>query len=97
MLKEKWSHEAESKLNEILAHLVANWSEKEALKFLLKTERVVSLILKRPLLYPLFKQDIRKAVITKQVTLYYKTKGKTLLIVTLFDNRQHPKKLNQIK
>jgi plasmid stabilization system protein ParE len=97
MLKEKWSKEAESKVNEILLYLVTNWTEREAFKFLLKTEKVVSMIIKRPLIYPIFKNDIRKAVISKQVTLYYRIKGRTLLIVTLFDNRQSPNKLKKVK
>ncbi len=97
MLKEQWSKEAEAKLNEILLYLVTNWTEREALKFLLKTERVVLLITKRPLIYPIFKNDVRKAVLSKQTTLYYRVKGRKLLIVTLFDNRQSPKKLKKIK
>lgn len=97
VLKEKWSDEAERKLNDVLLYLTEQWSEKDAFKFLLKTERVVSLILKRPQIYPIFKNDIRKAVVTKQITLYYKVKGKSLLIITLFDNRQNPKKLRKIR
>ncbi len=97
MLKEKWSKEAESKVNEILQFFVTNWTEREAFKFLLKIERVVSMIIKRPLIYPIFKNDIRKEVILKQVTLYYRIKGRTLLIVTLFDNRQSPSKLKKVK
>lgn len=96
MLKEKWSKEAESKVNEILLYLVTNWTEREAFKFLLKTEKVVSMIIKRPLIYPIFKNDIRKAVISKQVTLYYRVKNRNLLVVTLFDNRQNPNKLKKV-
>jgi plasmid stabilization system protein ParE len=35
---------------------------------------------------------VRKLVITKQNKLYYKIKGKTVYLLTLFDTRQNPKR-----
>ncbi len=38
-------------------------------------------------------KGLRKCVITKQTTLFYKFDKKQIKIVTIFDTRQNPKKL----
>lgn len=92
MLKRKWSKEAKGNLATILEYLLLNWTEREAIRFLSKLERVVSLIERRPYLYPRSKRNIHKAVVVKQVNLYYSVKGKTVYLLQLFNNKQHPRK-----
>ena len=92
MLKRKWSKEAEDNLDSILEYLLTQWTEREAARFLSKLDRVVALIEKRPHLYPRSKRNVHKAVVIKQVTLYYAIKGKTVYLLQLFNNKQHPKK-----
>ena len=40
---------------------------------------------------------IRKAVISKQSSLYYHFDSKHIIVLSVFDNRQNPTKINKIK
>ena len=48
-----------------------------------------------PISYPPFEKfpDIRKCVLTKHISLYYKINNKDIEVLTLFDTRQNPDKL----
>ena len=41
------------------------------------------------------KKGLRRCVITKQTTLFYRFNSKTIVIVTLFDTRQNPNLLQK--
>jgi len=89
-----WSAEALENLEKIITYLEKNWSEKEIKKFVKKLEKQISLIKKQPLSFPKSQLvEIRKSVLSKQITIFYKTSGDTIYIITIFDNRQNPEKL----
>lgn len=89
-----WSAEALENLEKIITYLEKNWSEKEIKKFVKKLEKQISLIKKQPLSFPKSQLvEIRKSVLSKQITIFYKTSGDTIYIVAIFDNRQNPEKL----
>jgi plasmid stabilization system protein ParE len=88
-----WSLKSERDFVYIFKYLVENWSEFVAKRFVKKTFAVIDLISKSPLMFPSSKTlQMRRAVITKHNTLYYYFKNDHVYIVTIFDNRQHPKK-----
>jgi len=90
-----WSGEALHNLSQIIAYLEANWTEKEIRKFAQKLEKSLHLISIFPEIYPSTskRKRVRKCVLTKQTSLYYKVIRKEIFVVTVFDNRQDPNKL----
>ena len=65
------------------------------MKFITEIETLLSNISKQPNLFPLVnkKLKVRKCVITKHNTLYYRIKENNIEIIRIFDTRQNPKKL----
>ena len=90
-----WSTEAKNNLNSIVEYLEAKWTIKEISKFLSLLNHTLELLSQKPLLFQNSKKfkNIRKAVITSQISLFYKVNKNSIMIVSLFDNRQHPDKL----
>lgn len=90
-----WSDKAVADLENIINYLRKEWTQKEIQKFARKLDRRLNLILVNPRLFPKTgrRKNIRRSVLTKHTVIYYEMKEKELTIVTLFDPRQHPKKL----
>ncbi|MVN19940.1 type II toxin-antitoxin system RelE/ParE family toxin [Mucilaginibacter arboris] len=86
-----WSEEARVQFELIIDFLYYRWTEKEAKDFILKTEAVINVILNQPYLYPASNHNqIRKAVITKQTSVFYLMRNKEIYLITFWDNRQNP-------
>jgi len=90
-----WTNKALANLDNIIQYLTDNWTEKEISKFFRKLDHRIYLISQRPLLYPLTnsRKNVRRSVLTSQITIYYRTNKQAVEILTLFDNRQNPSKL----
>lgn len=90
-----WSDEALKNLEKIIQYLENNWTEKEIGKFAVLLEKQIHLIQNNPQLYPKsdYIPELRKSVLSKQVSIFYKIAKNEIRIVTLFDNRQNPNKL----
>ena len=96
MLKEViWSPSAEKDFESILEYLQLKWNDRIINKFINKVDDNIGLILEDYKIFPIINEElqIRKSVISKQNTLYYREKGGKLEIVRLFDSRQNPSKL----
>lgn len=96
MLKEVvWSPSAESDFESILDYLVLNWNNKIVNRFINKVDDTIDLILEDPKIFPLINIDlqIRKSVISKHNTIYYRENAEKIEVVRLFDSRQDPNKL----
>ena len=91
------SKNAEKKLNSLFDYLTENWSLKVKSHFVNKLDKNIKLIPKHPESFPesVKEKGLHKCVITKQTTLYYRFDEKQIKIVTVFDTRQHPKKLKK--
>ena len=87
-----WSKRASDDFDETLSYLYDNWGEKSTLKFIDKIDELIHYISQNPFIYPLVKDNIRKCVVNKYTTLYYRVKDDTVEIITLFGNRQNPDK-----
>ncbi len=95
-IKVVWTKKALSDLDAIILYLETNWSEKEITNFFGKLDKRINLIGQRPLLYPETKtrKNVHRSVLIPQLTIYYRVNKNTVEILTLFDNRLNPKKLN---
>jgi len=89
------SKTAEKKLENLFEYLIEKWSVKVKKDFVEKLDSSIEIIKNQPEIFPESKKGkgLRKCVITKQSTLYYRYNSKRINIVTLFDTRQNPNKL----
>ncbi|MDI1233127.1 MAG: type II toxin-antitoxin system RelE/ParE family toxin [bacterium] len=90
-----WTAEANRNLDQIILYLKTEWTVKEIQKFIQKLNKAVLLISKRPELFRLtnHKDQLRKCVLSKHTSIFYKETNSKIYIVSLFDNRQDPKKM----
>ncbi len=87
----KWSEEARIEFERILNFLSNRWTEKEVQQFILKTESFISVIAILPYSYPKSNyRYIRKAVITKQTSVFYLIRNQEIYLISFWDNRQNP-------
>ena len=91
----EWTAEAQGKLNAVFDYLENHWTPREVKRFAKRLENALSFIVKFPFIYPASPQNnmVRRCVLTKQTSLYYKVNSTKILIVTLLDNRQNPDNL----
>tara|TARA_R110002096_G_scaffold159167_2_gene324887 strand:+ start:179 stop:481 length:303 start_codon:yes stop_codon:yes gene_type:complete len=91
------SKTTEKKLDSLFNYLIEKWSIKVKNDFIEKLDYSIELIRNQPELFPESKEGkkIRKCVVTKQTTLFYRFTSKQINVVTIFDTRQSPKKLKK--
>jgi plasmid stabilization system protein ParE len=90
-----WSPLAENDFESILDYLQIHWENKVVSDFIVITEGVISQIATNPTQFPLInkKKQVRKCVITKHNTLFYRNRKDYIDILRIFDTRQDPHKL----
>lgn len=93
----KLSGRTVKKLNSLLVYLEEEWSPKVKYEFVRRLDRSLKQIQKHPDSFPGSEKikGLRKCVVTKQTTVFYKYTEKTIDIVTIFDNRQNPDSLKK--
>jgi len=91
-----WSSEALKNMESIFLYLEENWTQRELKKFAKLLDKQIKLIQSNPFLFEKSDKsiDVRRAVLNKQITIYYRVRFSEIQILTLFDNRQNPEKLN---
>ena len=90
----KWLPEAEFTYALVLDYLEENWTRKEVLNFIDRTEEVVAYIAKRPKQYVYSrKKEAYRAVVTRHTSLFYRIKSDEVELLVFWDNRQNPEKL----
>lgn len=90
-----WSPAAEKDAEQILDFINTKWSNRVVAKFLNKLDDNIRLISEDPKLFPLIEHNlgVRKCVVTKQNSLFYRVSNDTIEIIRLFDTRQNPNSL----
>lgn len=88
--KLRWSQESITDLEDILSYLSNNWSERIINKFKKKLNRELELIVQNPFMFPksAFNPELRKAVLSKQTSIFYLIKDNTIFLVHIFVNTQ---------
>jgi plasmid stabilization system protein ParE len=84
-----WSDESLNNLGAVLSYLETEWTEREVTIFKNKLSKQLDLIQKNPKLFPKsnLQSRLRKAVLSKQTTIFYELKGFEIHIAYLFSNR----------
>lgn len=92
--KIKWTSHALIELADTIDYLQKNWTDRELKKFSQELEHTLQLISRNPELFPTSKSkiDIRKVVVAKFNSLYYRINQNSIEVLSLFSNRQDPDK-----
>lgn len=91
-MKIKWSEKAKEELANTYYYIEDNWSSKEIKRLSVKIEATVNFIKEYPFSYPIIRKgSVRKAVILKYNSMYYRVKNDEIEILSFFSNRQKPK------
>lgn len=92
----KWSSNALIELNSTYSYLKQNFTPKEINKLSIKIESTLQLISRNPLIFPSSQKypEIRRAVIMKYNTLYYKVNLETIQIISFYPNRKSRSNVN---
>lgn len=85
-----WSDEAIDNLASILDYLKLRWTEREISRFKHQLNKHLNLIKANPFAFPKssYNLRLRKAVISKQTTIYYEVEERNIYLVYLFNSRQ---------
>ncbi len=90
-----WSEDAKLDYDSNIEYLLKNWTEESAINFIDEVEIILELIKANPKLYPKSAyKSIRRAVIRKQITLFYQEKGSTIYLVRFWNTFKDPESLN---
>ncbi len=91
------SRRAMKNLDSLLVYLEEEWSTKVKHDFVQKLDKSLKQIQELPDSFPESDniRGLRKCVVTKQTTVFYKYSDTTIYVVTIFDNRQNPKSLER--
>jgi plasmid stabilization system protein ParE len=94
-LKIRWTEEATNNLESIIIYLESNWTSKELTKFFHKLEKQLLLLSLFPEAYPfsIRRRTIHRCVLSKNLTIYYTVENECLVLLSIFDTRQHPSKM----
>ena len=90
-----WSIEALSNLEEILNYLIEKWSQREIDNFKKKLTKQIELITLFPTMFPvsLINSKLRRAVLSKQTTIYYRLEENAIYLVFIFSNSMDVRRL----
>ena len=90
-----WSPSSEEDFANILVYLASEWDEKVAIKFVDLVDAILMQISNNPRQFPIINKNynVRKCVITKYNTLYYRNRRNYIELLRIYDNRQDPEKL----
>lgn len=85
-----WTNEAISNLEEILNYLNNRWTQQEIDNFKKRLVKQISIIEQNPNLFPIskFNTRLRKAVLSKQITIFYEVSEQIVYLVYLFNTKQ---------
>lgn len=91
------SKTAKKKLDKLFEYLIEEGSVNVKSEFVEKLDDCIDIIKQQPEAFPESnkRKGLRRCVVTKQTTLYYRFNSKRIDVVTIFDTRQKPNKLNK--
>ena len=87
-----WSENSVKELESIITYLEDNWSEKEIRKFIQQLNDRIHLIKSYPRIFPSSPKSnkVRKAVLNKRTTIFYRVAPDVIELLSIFDSRQDP-------
>jgi plasmid stabilization system protein ParE len=94
MYKITWAGKARDDYFEIVDYLIEKWGKKSALHFKSIVNKQITLISKRPGIYPVTqsRENVRRCIVAKQVSMYYLAEASEneIFIIRFYDNRSNP-------
>lgn len=90
-----WTKEAISNFEEIIDYLLSRWTLREVNNFKVKLSKQIDLIRRNPKIFPIstFQPRLRKAVLSKQTTVFYEIRDNVIYLAYIFVNYKTPDKL----
>jgi len=90
-----WSDRSLKEYDDLIYYLSNHWSEDIALRVMVEIDQTVLHIQASPEHFPFYskRKKIKRCVASPQTSIYFKVYNDKLEILTIFDNRQNPKKL----
>ena len=90
-----WTDEAILGLKRTINHIENRWSQKELRNFSNLLDKQLEIIKASPGIFPFSNKTkgIRKSVLSKQTSIYYKVEGDSIYLLSVFDSKQNPIKL----
>ena len=97
-LKVIWSPASKEEYADIIGFVEDEFGINAALKLLDKTDAIIDSISIFPTTFPSSpsRKDIRKAVISKYLSVYYRFNNVEVQLLHFWDNRQNPQNLEEI-
>lgn len=90
-----WSDEAKSDYENNIQYLLKEWTEESAVNFIEEVNAVLELLKINPKLYPQSNyKSIRRAVIRKQITLFYQEKESSIYLIRFWNTFQNPNSID---
>ena len=92
-----WSDEALENLKGVIEYLEVSWTTREIKKFARLLDKNLNLIKENPQSFPKsgHSEYFRRAVISKQVSVFYQIQNQVVHIISVYDNRQNPSRLKK--
>jgi len=89
-----WSHRALKEFDGLQEYLYEEWGEEITRRVINEIARTIARIQDSPDQFPLFKRrkKIRRCVASPQTSIFFKAEKEVIEILSIFDNRQNPKK-----
>ncbi|MGH9948515.1 MAG: type II toxin-antitoxin system RelE/ParE family toxin [Pyrinomonadaceae bacterium] len=90
-----WTDHALDQLSQTVLYLEENFTEREIQKLADRIEIVLRLVSENPRLFQEsdYLKGVRRALVTKNNSLYYRVTDNRIEILSFFSNRQDPEKL----
>jgi len=76
----------------VIAYLRSEWTEREATRFIERTDAMVRLLMRFPGMSRKGHKGTREVLVTKHNIMCFRVKGSELQIVGFWDTRQHPRR-----
>ena len=91
------SQKAEKQLENILQYVEAKFSERIRKELAKKIYNCFKLIENDPELFSFsnYNNSLRKCVVSKKTTVFYQIRKDNIVVVSVFDTRQNPKKIKK--
>lgn len=89
-----WSTRALAEYESLLDYLLDEWNEEIAIRVTLELEETIQRIQEAPEQFPVLlkRKKVRRAVMSPQTSIFFKVSKTEVEILSLFDNRQNPRK-----
>ena len=90
----EWTDRATEEYNQLVIYLYSEWGETITTKVIQEIDHTIVRIKNSPEQFPVFRKErnIRRCVASPQTSIYFRVNKDVIEIMSVFDNRQNPKK-----